>query len=198
MSPYIIIAVLIGYFCLLLLISWYTARDAGQSEYFIGNKKSPWYAVAFGMIGDSLSGVTFISVPGTVGTVQFSYMQLVFGYFFGYIVITQILLPVYYKLNLTSIYTYLRQRFGSYSEKTGSFYFLLSRTLGAAGRLFLAVTVIQLFVFTPLGVPFEILVFRLKYRWRWSSSLCWSIPIKAVSKHWCGPMCCNPLCYCLA
>lgn len=158
MSPYVIISVLVGYFCLLLLISWFTSRNAGESEYFIGNKKSPWYAVAFGMIGDSLSGVTFISVPGTVGTAQFSYMQLVFGYFFGYIVITQVLLPVYYKLNLTSIYTYLRQRFGSYSEKTGSFYFLLSRTLGAAGRLFLAVTVIQLFVFTPLGVPFEISV----------------------------------------
>lgn len=158
MSPYIVISVLVGYFCLLLLISWITSRNAGQSEYFIGNKKSPWYAVAFGMIGDSLSGVTFISVPGTVGTAQFSYMQLVFGYFFGYIVITQILLPVYYQLNLTSIYTYLRQRFGQWSEKTGSFYFLLSRTLGAAGRLFLAVSVIQLFVFTPLGVPFEVSV----------------------------------------
>jgi SSS family transporter len=158
MSPYVVISVLVGYFCLLLLISWITSRNAGQSEYFIGNKKSPWYAVAFGMIGDSLSGVTFISVPGTVGTAQFSYMQLVFGYFFGYIVITQVLLPVYYRLNLTSIYTYLRQRFGSWSEKTGSFYFLLSRTLGAAGRLFLAVSVIQLFVFTPLGVPFEVSV----------------------------------------
>jgi SSS family transporter len=158
MSPYVVISVLVGYFCLLLLISWITSRNAGQSEYFIGNKKSPWYAVAFGMIGDSLSGVTFISVPGTVGTAQFSYMQLVFGYFFGYIVITQVLLPVYYRLNLTSIYTYLRQRFGDWSEKTGSFYFLLSRTLGAAGRLFLAVSVIQLFVFTPLGVPFEVSV----------------------------------------
>lgn len=158
MSPYVIISVLLGYFCLLLLISWITSRNAGDSEYFLGNKKSPWYAVAFGMIGDSLSGVTFISVPGTVGTAQFSYMQLVFGYLFGYIVITQVLLPVYYKLNLTSIYTYLLQRFGKFSEKTGSFYFLLSRTLGAAGRLFLAINVIQLFVFTPLGVPFEVSV----------------------------------------
>ncbi len=158
MSPYIVIAVLLGYFCLLLLISWVTARNAGQREYFIGNKQSPWYAVAFGMIGDSLSGVTFISVPGTVGVAQFSYMQLVLGYFFGYIVITQLLLPVYYRLNLTSIYTYLSQRFGRWSERTGSFYFLLSRTLGAAGRLFLAIAVIQLFVFTPLGVPFEVSV----------------------------------------
>lgn len=158
MSPYVIISVLIGYFCLLLLISWITSRNAGENAYFLGNKKSPWYAVAFGMIGDSLSGVTFISVPGTVGSSQFSYMQIVFGYFFGYIVITQVLLPVYYRLNLTSIYTYLRQRFGSWSEKTGSFYFLLSRTLGAAGRLFLAISVIQLFVFTPLGVPFEVSV----------------------------------------
>ncbi|MEY3398212.1 MAG: hypothetical protein RL220_806 [Bacteroidota bacterium] len=150
--------ILAGYFCLLLLISWYTARGAGDDAYFLGNKKSPWYAVAFGMIGDSLSGVTFISVPGAVGTQQFSYLQLVLGYFFGYIVITQVLLPLYYKLNLTSIYSYLQQRFGEYSEKTGSFYFLLSRTLGAAGRLYLAAGVIQLFIFDSFGIPFEISV----------------------------------------
>jgi SSS family transporter len=158
MSSATMLIILISYFLLLLLISWYTSKGAGEAEYFLGNKKSPWYAVAFGMIGDSLSGVTFISVPGAVGGQQFSYLQLVFGYFFGYIVITQILLPLYYKLNLTSIYSYLQQRFGDYSEKTGSFFFLLSRTLGAAGRLYLAAAVIQIFIFDGLGVPFEISV----------------------------------------
>ncbi|MDZ4750404.1 MAG: sodium:solute symporter [Flavobacteriales bacterium] len=150
--------ILISYFLLLLLISWYTSRGAGEDAYFLGNKKSPWYAVAFGMIGDSLSGVTFISVPGAVGAQHFSYLQLVFGYFFGYIVITQILLPLYYRLNLTSIYTYLQQRFGEFSEKTGSFFFILSRTLGAAGRLYLAASVIQIFIFDGFGIPFEISV----------------------------------------
>jgi len=106
------------------------------------------------MIGDSLSGVTFISVPGAVGTSQFSYLQLVFGYFFGYLVISEILLPLYYRLNLTSIYSYLNQRFGTWSEKTGSFFFLLSRTMGAAARLYLTAGVVQLFVFDQFGIPF--------------------------------------------
>ncbi len=123
------------------------------------------------MIGDSLSGVTFISVPGAVGTAQFSYLQLVFGYFFGYLVISEILLPLYYRLNLTSIYTYLNQRFGEWSEKTGSFYFLLSRTLGAAARLYLTAGVIQLFVFDQFGIPFWlsvtiIIVLMLVYTYR--------------------------------
>jgi len=110
--------------------------------------------VAFGMIGDSLSGVTFISVPGSVGASNFSYLQLVFGYLFGYLVISEILLPLYYRLNLTSIYSYLSQRFGAWSEKTGSFYFILSRTLGAAARLYLAAGVMQIFVFDFFGIPF--------------------------------------------
>jgi len=137
-------------------ISWLTTRKSSNDEdYFLGSKKSPWYAVAFGMLGDSLSGVTFISVPGAVKNAEFSYFQLVLGYFVGYIVIARILLPLYYKLELTSIYTYLGQRFGIWSERTGAFYFLVSRTLGAAARLFLAVGVIQLFVFDELGIPFE-------------------------------------------
>jgi len=131
-----------------------TGKGAGSEGFFIGAKKSPWYAVAFGMIGDSLSGVTFISVPGAVGTSQFSYLQLVFGYFFGYLVISEILLPLYYRLNLTSIYSYLNQRFGTWSEKTGSFFFLLSRTMGAAARLYLTAGVVQLFVFDQFGIPF--------------------------------------------
>ncbi len=158
MSPYIIIASVAGYFGILLLIAWYTSRNANNESYFIGNKVSPWYAVAFGMIGDSLSGVTFISVPGAVGASQFSYMQIVFGYLFGYLIIANILLPLYYKLNLISIYSYLRGRFGIASQRTGSFFFLLSRILGAAGRLYLAASVIQLFVFDALGIPFWISV----------------------------------------
>jgi Na+/proline symporter len=113
MSPLLILTCIAGYFTFLLMIAWYTSRNASNQSYFLGNKVSPWYAVAFGMIGDSLSGVTFISVPGAVGTSQFSYMQLVFGYFFGYLIITHVLLPLYYRLNLTSIYSYLNPRFGT-------------------------------------------------------------------------------------
>jgi SSS family transporter len=154
MSPALIISCVAGYFSILLLIAWWTSRHADTQSYFLGNKTSPWYAVAFGMISDSLSGVTFISVPGAVGSSNFSYLQLVLGYVLGYYVIGSVLLPLYYRLNLTSIYTYLLQRFGAHAQKTGSFFFLLSRTLGAAGRLFLAAGVIQLFVFDHYGIPF--------------------------------------------
>lgn len=154
MSPLLIIFCIASYFGFLLLIAWYTSKNANNDSYFLGNKVSPWYAVAFGMIGDSLSGVTFISVPGSVGVSQFSYMQLVFGYFFGYFIIARVLLPLYYRLNLTSIYSYLEGRFGEFSQKTGSFFFLISRILGAAGRLYLAASVIQIFVFDKLGIPF--------------------------------------------
>jgi SSS family transporter len=156
MSPFVIIAILLGYFALLMSISWYTTRhSSNENDYFLGSRQSPWYAVAFGMLGDSLSGVTFISVPGAVKDGQFSYLQLVMGYFVGYVVISKLLLPLYYRLGVTSIYSYLGQRFGQWSERTGAFYFLISRTLGAAARLFLAVGVIQLFVFDALGIPFE-------------------------------------------
>ena len=158
MSPFLIIISILSYFSFLMLIAWYTSRKATNASYFLGNKASPWYAVAFGMIGDSLSGVTFISLPGTVLNGQFSYMQLVLGYLVGYFVIARVLLPLYYKLNLTSIYSYLHNRFGNYSQKTGSFYFLLSRTIGAALRLYLAASVIQFFVFDSYGVPFAVTV----------------------------------------
>lgn len=141
-----------------MLIAWYTGRNADSKAYFIGNKASPWYAVAFGMIGDSLSGVTFISVPGRVETEHFTYLQVVFGYFIGYFVISYVLLPLYYRMNLTSIYSYLGERLGIWSQRTGSFYFLLSRLIGAAGRLFLAAGVLQLFVFERLGVNFYVTV----------------------------------------
>jgi Na+/proline symporter len=153
------ILLVVGIYSLLLfVITWYTARNAGNSGFFKGNNQSPWYIIAYGMIGASLSGVTFMSVPGWVGTTQFSYMMVVFGYLAGYTVIATVLLPLYYRLNLTSIYTFLEQRFGFWSYKTGAFYFLLSRTIGASFRMFLVVTVLQTFVFDSLGVPFWITV----------------------------------------
>ena len=158
MSPALILGCVGGYFAFLLLIAWYTSRNASNNAYFLGNKTSPWYAVAFGLIGDSLSGVTFISVPGKVAADKFSYMQIVFGYVIGYVVIAEILLPLYYKLNLTSIYGYLRQRFGPNSQKIGAVFFLLSRLLGAAARLFLAASVFQLFVFDQWKIPFWLTV----------------------------------------
>ncbi|HRE75396.1 MAG TPA: sodium:solute symporter, partial [Flavobacteriales bacterium] len=151
MNPSLVITILLSYFALLVTISWFTSRKADADSYFLGNKKSPWLAVAFGMLGDSLSGVTFISVPGAVYTGNFAYLQLVFGYFAGYFVISEILLPLYYRLNVTSIYSYLGIRIGSYSERTGSVYFLLSRLLGAGGRLYLAAGVIHLFVLQQLN-----------------------------------------------
>ncbi|MEO8759835.1 MAG: sodium:solute symporter, partial [Bacteroidia bacterium] len=138
-----------------------TGRKSDANTYFIGNKASPWYAVAFGMLGDSLSGVTYISVPGNVINTQFSYMQLVLGYFVGYVIIAKVLLPLYYKMNLLSIYTYLETRFGRSTQKTGAFFFILSRTLGAAGRLYLAAGVIQFFVFDrfeSIHIPFALSV----------------------------------------
>jgi len=140
------------------LVSWLTSKKANNKTFFIGNKQSPWYVVAYGMVGASLSGVTFISVPGWVGDTQFSYMVVVLGYLIGYFVIAQILLPLYYKLNLTSIYSYLETRFGFWSYKTGAFYFLISRIIGASFRLFLVVNVLQLFVFDAWGIPFGVTI----------------------------------------
>ncbi|MBL7898330.1 MAG: sodium:solute symporter [Crocinitomicaceae bacterium] len=158
MSPGVILASILCYFSVLFGIAAITSRNAGNEAYFLGNKKSPWYAVAFGMIGDSLSGVTFISLPGTVESAQFSYMQLVLGYLLGYFLIAKILLPLYYKYNLTSIYGYLNSRFGRNSQVTGSFFFLISRLIGAALRLYLAAAVLQLFVFDYYHVPFFVTV----------------------------------------
>ncbi len=158
MSPQAIIITIIIYFAILFAISFITSKKAGNKTFFIGNKTSPWFIVAFGMIGASLSGVTFISVPGWVGSQDFSYMQMVLGYFFGYLVVANILMPVYYKLNLISIYSYLEKRFGFWSYKSGAFYFLLSRTIGAAFRLFLVANVLQITVFNHWNIPFYITV----------------------------------------
>ena len=126
MTPTLIFVSFLIYTLILFVVTWLTARRANSASFFIGNKASPWFVVAYGMIGASLSGVTFMSIPGYVGTTQFSYMMVVFGYFFGYMVISFVLMPLYYRLNLTSIYSYLNQRFGFWSYKTGSFFFILS------------------------------------------------------------------------
>ena len=156
MTPSLILIIFLLYTALLFFITWLTARKATNRAFFIGNKESPWLVVAYGMIGASLSGVTFMSVPGWVGDTQFSYMMVVLGYLFGYFVIATVLMPLYYKLNLTSIYSYLEDRFGFWSYKTGAFFFLLSRTIGASFRMFLVVNVLQVFVFDAWGVPFTI------------------------------------------
>jgi Na+/proline symporter len=153
-TPATILIIFLLYTALLFFITWLTARKATNRAFFIGNKESPWIVVAYGMIGASLSGVTFMSVPGWVGDTQFSYMMVVLGYLFGYFVIATVLMPLYYRLNLTSIYSYLEGRFGFWSYKTGAFFFLLSRTIGASFRMFLVVNVLQVFVFDAWGVPF--------------------------------------------
>jgi Na+/proline symporter len=155
MQPTTVLIIIIGYFALLLGISHITSRRATNITFFLGNRQSPWYIVAFGMISATLSGVTFISVPGYVMNSQFSYMQIVIGYLLGYAVIANVLMPMYYRLNLTSIYTYLEKRFGKSSYKAGASFFLLSRTIGAAFRLFLVANVLQITLFNQWNIPFE-------------------------------------------
>ena len=158
MSPSLILTCVAAYSVLLFVVVWYTSRHASNETYFVGNRESKWYVVAYGMIGASLSGVTFMSLPGWVGSTQFSYLMVVFGYFFGYLTIALVLLPLYYKLHLTSIYSYLDQRLGFWSYKSGSAFFLLSRTIGSSLRLFLAAAVLQLFLFDKWNIPFAVTV----------------------------------------
>lgn len=158
MSPALVITIMVVYFGVLIAISIVTSRGADTNTFFTANRQSPWYLVAFGMIGASLSGVTFISVPGNVGKTEFSYFQIVIGYLFGYWFIMGVLMPLYYRLNLVSIYTYLEQRFDFWSYKTGAFFFLVSRTMGSALRLYLAATVLDLFLFRAWNVPFFVTV----------------------------------------
>ncbi len=147
------------YFGLLLLISYFTSKGADTNAFFTANRESPWWLVAFGMIGTSISGLTFISVPGAVGKTYFTYYQVILGHSLGYLTIALILMPLYYRLNLISIYGYLETRFGFWAYKTGSAFFLLSRTIGSAARLYLAVNVLQIAIFAPIGVPFVCTVF---------------------------------------
>jgi Na+/proline symporter len=164
MSSLILLSFVVGYFLLLLAVAWYTSKNSDNDSFFNGNKNSNWMLVAFGMIGTSLSGVTFVSVPGAVGKINFNYFQLVIGYFFGYLVVAFVLLPLYYKMNLTSIYTYLEKRIGISAHKAGAFFFILSRTVGATARLYLVVNILQIFIFDDLfakgsGIPFWITTF---------------------------------------
>ncbi len=158
MSPWLILLIVLLYFVFLVTVSYFTSRKATNSDFFIGSRKSSWVLVSYGMIGASLSGITFISVPGWVMTNSFAYMQMVLGYVLGYFTIANVLLPVYYKLNLTSIYTYLEKRFGRVSQKTGSVYFLISRLIGASLRLFVVANVLQFIALNDLGVPFWVTI----------------------------------------
>lgn len=159
MSPWIILLIIVIYFSLLFLISHLTAGKGDSESFFSANRQSAWYLVAFGMIGTSLSGVTFISVPGTVGAKSFSYLQFVAGYLLGYLVIASVLMPMYYRLNLVSIYSWLETRYGFWSYKTGAFFFLLSRSVGSAARFYLVIGVLQYAVFDAFHVPFALTVF---------------------------------------
>jgi SSS family transporter len=158
-SPYVILGIIGAYFGVLVLISWFTTRRVQVDSFYLGNRKTAWYVIAFGMIGSSISGVTFISVPGMVGASQLSYLQMVLGFVLGYVVVAQVLLPLYYSLGLTSIYSYLHTRFGRCSYKTGAAFFLLSRLLGSAIRLLVVAIVLQALVFDKLGIPFVVNVF---------------------------------------
>jgi Na+/proline symporter len=166
MSPTLIVSILVIYFLALLFIAYLTSKKSDSNDFFTANKQSPWYLVAFGMIGTSLSGVTFISVPGAVGALnkatgqfnQFGYFQLVLGYIVGYFFIATVLMPIYYRMNLVSIYSYLEERLGFWSYKTGAAFFILSRTIGASFRLYLAAEVLQIGIFNAWGVPFYVTV----------------------------------------
>lgn len=157
MNSYIILFIIAAYFGILLLIAWITGRkSSGNESFFLGNRKSPWYIVSIGMVGTSLSGVTFVSVPGMVRSIDMTYMQTVLGFFVGYILIAKVLLPLYYKLQLTSIYSYLDGRIGRRSYKTGASFFLLSKIVGAAARLYLVVLILQTYVFNAWNIPFAV------------------------------------------
>lgn len=154
MSPLLVFGVIAGYFALLLLISYLTSLKSDSLTFYTGNRESPWFLVAFGMVGASLSGVTFISVPGEVGNTQWAYLQFVMGNMVGYAVIALVLIPLFYRLNLISIYEYLKSRFGQNTYLTGATIFLISQTIGASFRLFLAATVLQIAFLTLLACRF--------------------------------------------
>ena len=159
MNTSFLLALILLYFIVLLVVAFFTSKNASNDSFFIGNKNSHWGLVAFGMIGTSLSGMTFISVPGTVSTSGFNYFQVVIGYFIGYIIVAYVLLPLYYKLNVTSIYSYLATRLGIVPYKTGAAFFMLSRTLGATLRLYLVIKILQVFILDNLGISFELTTF---------------------------------------
>ena len=157
MSGVSILIIILVYFTVLLLISFFVGKNSSDNDaFFLGNKKSPWWIVAIGMIGASISGVSFVSVPGMVGGLDFTYMQMVLGFFVGYIIVANLLLPLYYKLDLISIYTYLEQRFGLHTYKTGASFFLLSRIVGSGVRLYLVTLILQRIIFDAWHIPFAL------------------------------------------
>ena len=158
MNPILILIIIASYFGLLLLISYFTSKNRSDDSFFTGDRKSPWQLVSFGMVGAALSGVTFVSIPGMVSNNYFYYLQFVLGNVVGYIFITYVLIPIYYKLKLVSIYTYLESRFGIKTYKTGSLFFLVSQSFGAALRLLLAAKILQYAVFDYFNIPFFITV----------------------------------------
>lgn len=187
MNSTIILLVILGYFSLLLLIGWITGRKNTDNEaFFLGNRKSPWFIVAIGMVGTSLSGVTFVSVPGMVRSIDMTYMQTVLGFFVGYIIIARILLPLYYKLQLTSIYSYLDDRIGRRGYKTGASFFFLSKIVGAAARLYLVVLILQTYVFSTWNIPFGVTVlFCIGLIWLYTyrsgiKTIIWTDTLQAV------------------
>jgi len=187
MGSHIILLIIAAYFALLILISWITGRKStGNDAFFLGERKSPWYIVSIGMIGTSLSGVTFVSVPGMARNIDMTYMQTVLGFFVGYVVIAKILLPLYYRLKLTSIYTYLDGRIGRRSYKTGASFFLLSKIVGAAARLYLVVVILHTYVFSSWDIPFWITVaFSILMIWLYTyrsgiKTIIWTDTLQAV------------------
>lgn len=187
MTSSIILVIIALYFSILLLVSYFVSRNSKDNDaFFLGNRKSPWWIVAIGMIGSSISGVSFVSVPGMVGNIDFTYMQTVFGFFFGYVFIANILLPLYYKLNLTSIYTYLEQRLGKNAYKTGAWFFLLSKTIGAAARLYIVASILQLVVFDQWHIPFWVTVISIIFLiWLYTfksgiKTIVWTDTIQAI------------------
>lgn len=159
MTPFLVLTTITVYFLVLFFISWLAGRNADNQGFFIGNRKSSWYVVAFAMIGSSISGVTFISVPGWVAVNNFSYLQMVLGFVTGTLIIAYVLIPLFYKMKVVSIYEYLENRFGITTYKTGAWFFFISKMLGASVRLFLVCVVLQLLVFDPMNLPFTLNVF---------------------------------------
>ncbi len=185
-TPLIVLATIAFYFFLLFIISWITGRKADNAGFFTGNRKSPWYMVAIAMIGAPISGVTFISVPGAVAANSFSYLQMVFGFFVGYLLVAYVLIPMFYRMNLVSIYGYLENRFGMTSYHTGAWFFFVSKMLGASVRFFVVCVVLQTLVFDAFNIPFELnVLLTVALIWLYSSwggvkSLIWTDTLKTI------------------
>lgn len=185
-TPWIILATIAFYFLLLFVISWITGRKADNAGFFTGNRKSPWYLVAIAMIGAPISGVTFISVPGAVAANGYSYMQMVLGFFVGALLVSLVLIPMFYRMNLVSIYGYLENRFGLASYRTGAWFFFISKMLGASVRFFVVCVVLQSLVFDSFGIPFSVnVILTVALIWLYSyqggvKSLIWTDSLKTI------------------